>query len=145
MTRTRPVVGMLGALALAGCGPLVAYDQPGVSVSRLANDLQSCAAQALAEAPVDITRERVTVQVREYRYGIPRMGNDRVWADIDRNEVVREEIRQQCLQAKGYTLTQVPRCSNAGVVTAETRQAAAGPGSCGVNVSGVGPVIVSGS
>lgn len=137
---------MIGALALSACGPIVAYDNPGVSVSRLANDLRSCAAQALQQAPVNITRERVTVRVREVRHGIPRTTYDRIWADIDRNEVIREEIRMQCLQSRGYRLAQVPRCSGAAesAITGATRQAAAGPGSCGVNVSGVGPVIIPG-
>jgi hypothetical protein len=139
------MVGLIGALALSACGPIVAYDQQGVSVARLAGDLQSCAAEAVAKAPVDITRERITVQVREYRHGIPQLKYDRIWADIDRNEVIREETRVQCMQARGYALTQVPRCAQGAAVTGDTRQAAAGPGSCGINVSGVGPVIVSGS
>lgn len=140
-------MAIIGALALSACGPIVAYDNPGVSVSRLASDLQTCAAEALQQAPVNITRERITVRVREVRHGIPRTTYDRIWADIDRNEVIREEIRMQCLQAKGYRLTQVPRCSTGAesAITGATVQAEAGPGSCAVNVSGVGPVITSGS
>jgi len=139
-------IGLVGALALAGCGgPLVVYDKPGVSVERLATDLQICADQALARAPVNITRERVTVRVREYRYGVPRIGYDRAWVDIDRNEVVRSELRLQCLAEKGYRPAQLPRCpsgTEAGI-SRDTRQVAAGPQSCAVSVSGV-PVILPG-
>lgn len=134
------------AVVLTACGPMVVYDQPGVSVSRLASDLQRCEAEAYAKAPPNITRERMTVQVTEYRYGIPRTAYDRQWVDIDRNEIIRGETRVACLQTAGYQLAQIPRCSlvSGADITPQTRQAPAGPGSCAVSVSGVGPVIVAG-
>ena len=133
-------------LGLAGCAPMVVYDQPGVSVSRLASDLQRCEAEAFDRAPPNISRERVPVRVTDYKYGIPRPKYDRAWVDIDRNEIIREETRVGCLQAAGYRLAELPRCStlSGDDVTPQMQQAALGEASCAVNVGGVGPVILSG-
>jgi hypothetical protein len=131
---------------------MVVYDQPGVTVARLAGDLDRCAAEAFNAAPPQITRESVTVRNAGVRFGYGygglygAGGFDRAWVDVDRNELNREEARQACLRAAGYGFAQLPRCQtrSARDVTGATRQAPAAPGSCALSVPDVGPVIVLG-
>jgi len=147
---------LVGSLALAGCAPMTVYDQPGVTVARLASDLERCAAEAFDVAPPLISRENVTVRnvsiggAYGFGYGYRGLygagGVDRATVEVDRNEVFREEARQSCLREAGYGFAQVPRCEtlSARDVTAGTRQAAVGPQSCAVSLPGIGPVVLEG-
>ncbi|WP_424967443.1 hypothetical protein [Dinoroseobacter sp. S375] len=145
----RKAVALIGvaALGLTGCAPVIVYDQPGVTVAQLASDLERCALRARSIAPRDVQRERRTVEVIEYRYGVPRIAYDRQWVDVDINAGLREESRLNCLEAAGYSLAQIPSCSagRAGEITPATRQVAASETSCAAKISGVGPVILPGS
>lgn len=129
---------------------MVVYDQPGVTVAQLGSDLERCAAKAFNAAPPQITRESVTVRNAGVGYGYGgwygRGIIDRAWVDIDRNELNRERIRQECLRAAGYGFAQIPRCQmlSARDVTGATRQASVAPGSCAVSVPDLGPVILQG-
>ncbi|ABV93312.1 conserved hypothetical protein [Dinoroseobacter shibae DFL 12 = DSM 16493] len=156
-TRSALGMGFAALLGLGGCAPMLVYDQPGVTVSRLASDLERCAAVAFDAAPPQITRESVTVRNVSigagygYGYGYRGLygagGFDRAWVDVDRNELAREEARQACLREAGYGFAQIPRCQSLSArdVTGATQQAAVGPQSCAVSVPDVGPVVLSGT
>ncbi|WP_424970083.1 hypothetical protein [Dinoroseobacter sp. S76] len=146
MRHAAALIGM-AAIGLSACAPVIVYDQPGVTVSKLAGDLERCALRAQSIAPRDVQRERRTVEVVEYRYGVPRIVYDRQWVDVDINAGAREESRLNCLEAAGYSLAQLPACTSgqASAVTPATRQVAASETSCAAKISGVGPVILPGS
>lgn len=138
---------LLIPLVLSACGPLVAYDQQGVSVARLSSDLQTCSARATAEAPPDVQ----VIYTYENRFRTGRYGDKFGWniereRDIvDVNEGARAIALQQCMVSRGYRLTQLPRCSSSTPtnISGEFRQPQVTEQSCAVNVSGVGPVIVT--
>ncbi|MDJ0860599.1 MAG: hypothetical protein QNJ03_16035 [Dinoroseobacter sp.] len=136
---------LLIPLVLAACGPVTAFDQAGVPVSRLSSDLQTCAATANAEAPPDVqvfyTYERRWR--RDYWGGPPRWRYERERDIVDVNERQRAVFLQQCMIARGYRVTQLPRCTSTPAVSFETRLPPVTEQSCVVKVSGVGPVIVT--
>ncbi|MEM1079550.1 MAG: hypothetical protein AAGI09_13595 [Pseudomonadota bacterium] len=137
----------LSAIGLSACSEVLVYDQPGVTVSRLASDLERCTLRAEAVAPREIQRQRRTVRVVDYYYGLPGYGYDRAWVDVDINAVTREEYRLDCLEDAGYSLSQVTVCEpgRSSEVTPATKQVAAGETSCAVTIADVGPVILPGS
>lgn len=137
---------LLIPLVLAACGPVVAFDQPGVPVSRLSSDLQTCSARATAEAPPDVQ----VIYTYENRFRTGRWGGRPGW-DIQRerdivdvNEGPRAVALQQCMIARGYRVTQLPRCSSKPTnLTSDTRLPTVTEQSCAVSIDGIGPVIVS--
>jgi hypothetical protein len=141
-----PRILLLAPLVLAACGPVIAFDQQGVSVARLSSDLQSCAARATAEAPPDV--QVITTYERQFRSarwgGRPGWNYERERDIVDVNEGPRAVALQQCMVAQGYRVAQLPRCSSTPMsVTAEFRQPAVTDQSCVVNVQGIGPVVVT--
>ncbi|WP_425090286.1 hypothetical protein [Tropicimonas sp. S265A] len=137
---------LLAPLVLAACGPVVAFDKTGVSVSRLSSDLQTCSARALAEAPQDVqviyTYER---KFRSRGYGrAPRWEWDRERDIVDVNEGRRAVALQQCMIDAGYRVREVPRCSGTPVdIDGAYRQPSFSDQSCAVKIDGIGPVIVA--
>lgn len=137
---------LLIPLVLAACGPVVAYDKPGVSVSRLGTDLQGCSARANAEAPPDVR----VITSYEPRFRASRWGGPPGWRYekerdiIDVNEGRRAAALQQCMISQGYRITQLPRCSSTPqALSGESRLPRISEQSCVVKVDGIGPVIVS--
>ncbi len=137
---------LLIPLILTACGPVTAFDQPGVPISRLASDMQSCAAISNAEAPPDV--QVVTTYERRFRRdrwgGPPRWRYERERDIVDMNTGRRAVALQECMISRGYRVTQLPRCSSTPTgVTGDTRLPAITEQSCVVTLSGVGPVIVT--
>ncbi|MEM9395381.1 MAG: hypothetical protein AAGA38_16085 [Pseudomonadota bacterium] len=136
---------LLISLVLCACGPVTAFDQPGVPVSRLAADVQTCAARSNAEAPPDV--QVITTYERRFRRdrfgGPPRWRYERERDIVDVNEGPRAFALQQCMVSRGYRIAQLPRCSVTPSVTASTPLPTVTEQSCVVNITGVGPVIVT--
>jgi len=149
---------LLGPLALFGCttAQVTAFDQPGVSVSRLSSDLSACSARAEREAPVIVQNQTnfgTTIGVGTGSCGAYycRGGSGVAFSidnrRVDVNESRRIGIQYQCMLDKGYTPRQLPACSaeaRSGVGFGTSyRQPAVTTQSCATQLQGVGPVIVS--
>ncbi len=141
-------------LFVAGCGPMVAFDQPGVPVARLARDLNGCAASSYEFAPPNViqqTRWRTDFRPIPVCYaGVCDFYYDRRWVPeiyaVDVNAGAREAKLLSCMANKGYLKTEVPRCTaqqqQSVTLTRDTRQAALSETACAVSLQGVGPLII---
>ena len=145
---------MILTLLVAGCGPMAAFDRPGVSVTRLAKDLNGCEASAFEFAPPNViqqTRWRTDFRPVPVCYaGYCDFYYDRRWVpeiySVDVNAGARQSKLLSCMANKGYLLVEVPRCTaqqqQAVSLTRNSKQAPLSNTACGVNLQGVGPLIV---
>lgn len=144
---------ILGLLA-AGCGPMVVFDQPGVSVTRLARDLNGCRTSSYEFAPPNViqqTRWRTDFRPIPVCYaGYCDFYYDRRWVpeiySVDVNADARQSKLLSCMTNKGYLLAEVPKCTDQQLqsvaLTRTTLQSTLSETACGVNLQGVGPLIV---
>ena len=142
------------ALLVTGCGPIVAFDQPGVTVQRLGQDLKSCEVNAFEAAPPQIvqeTRWRLDYRPIPVCYaGVCDFYYDRRYVpelvSVDVNARNRQARLLSCMADRGYIAAEVPRCSNpaalGATLTRGTRQAALSETSCALTLQGIGPVIL---
>ena len=142
------------ALVAAGCGPMAAFDQPGVSVTRLARDLNGCQTVSYEFAPPNViqqTRWRTDFRPIPVCYaGYCDFYYDRRWVpevySVDVNSGARQAKLLSCMTNKGYLLAEVPQCTakqqQSVALTRDTKQAALSETACGVKLQGVGPLIV---
>ncbi|WP_425090285.1 hypothetical protein [Tropicimonas sp. S265A] len=144
-------------LALAACAPapIIVYDKQDVSVTRFSTDYSACLATAESQAPVIIQNQTsygATVGVGTgwssgwYSNGTG-VGLSVDTRRVDINEGRRLALMQSCMSRKGYTPKQIPGCSTdvqrQTVVLNEYRQPAITQQSCGAQLQGLGPVILS--
>jgi len=142
---------LLFPLLLAACSTETAFNQEGVSVSRLSNDYAACLTAATSQAPVDVQEQ--TTYDRTFGFqgcrsaGCNPSGGweyERSSQSVDVNAGNRDALVQQCMVSRGYSVAQLPACAG-GVagIDASYRQPAISGQSCVAQLSGVGPVIVT--
>ena len=136
----------LAALLLTACAPLSIYHKAGTSVATMDSDLTSCRVDALAKVPTDTRIERSPPRMIPRRI-CDRDGNCRIFHDYvpgevrsyDANAPLRGRVVEQCMAAKGYTHTELPRCPagirNAAPEAATTVLPRLAPNSCAIHNS----------
>lgn len=119
------ITGFTASIMLTGCNSVTMLWKPGISVSQKQYDYDECTIAAFRKVPINrvanytpgfydpgtVQCSRVGDNVACYRVGqinIP--GNI---SSYDKNQGLRERVRDRCLTAKGYQKKQVPICTSA--------------------------------
>ncbi|MHC3939532.1 hypothetical protein ACI0FR_00829 [Paenochrobactrum sp. BZR 201-1] len=118
------ITGLTASMLLTGCNTVTLLWKPGVSVNQKQYDYDECTIAAFRQVPIN--------QVTNYTPGFydpgttqcSRVGNDvscyRVGevniqgsiSSYDKNQALRERVRDRCLAAKGYQKKEVPVCTS---------------------------------
>lgn len=106
-------------LILSACAPLKIYHKPGVTVSRMQDDMLACEVRALKDAPVATQVRRAPPEyIPSYRYcrsdgSCYRRGGYFLPGEVytvDVNASLRNRLETQCMAKQGYQRTEIPNC-----------------------------------